>query len=67
VATGTVAWFNADKGYGMLAVDGGTQVFVEYDAIEADGFRTLRKGQRVAFEITRDARGPLAAAVRATT
>jgi cold shock protein len=62
---GTVKWFNADKGYGFIAVDGGRDVFVHYSAIQMDGYRSLEQGQRVEFEITQSDRGPQADAVRA--
>ena len=52
MAQGTVKWFNADKGYGFIAVDGGRDVFVHFSAIQSDGFRSLEEGQRVEFEIT---------------
>src|SRR5215472_1552354 len=58
MAQGTVKWFNADKGYGFIAVDGGRDVFVHFSAIQADGYRTLEEGQRVEFEITQSDRGP---------
>jgi cold shock protein len=64
MAQGTVKWFNADKGYGFIAVDGGSDVFVHYSAIEMDGYRTLDEGQRVEFEITQGERGPQAESVR---
>jgi CspA family cold shock protein len=64
MAQGTVKWFNADKGYGFIAVDGGRDVFVHYSAIEMDGYRTLDQGQRVEFEITQGERGPQAESVR---
>jgi CspA family cold shock protein len=64
MAQGTVKWFNADKGYGFIAVDGGADVFVHYSAIQADGYRSLEEGQRVEFEITTSTRGPQADAVR---
>ena len=63
MAQGTVKWFNADKGYGFIAVDGGRDVFVHFSAIESDGYKTLDEGQRVEFEITQSARGPQAEAV----
>ena len=49
--TGTVKWFNAGKGYGFLARDGGGDVFVHQSAIQAEGYRTLVEGQRVEFEV----------------
>jgi cold shock protein len=64
MAQGTVKWFNADKGYGFIAVDGGADVFVHYSAIQSDGYRSLEEGQRVEFEITTSTRGPQAEAVR---
>jgi cold shock protein len=64
MAQGTVKWFNADKGYGFIAVDGGRDVFVHFSAIQSDGYRSLEEGQRVEFEITTSPRGPQAEAVR---
>jgi cold shock protein len=64
MAQGTVKWFNADKGYGFIAVDGGRDVFVHFSAIHSDGYRTLEEGQRVEFEITQSDRGPQDEAVR---
>jgi CspA family cold shock protein len=64
VAQGTVKWFNADKGYGFIAVDGGKDVFVHYSAILMDGYRSLEQGQRVEFEITQGQKGPQAESVR---
>lgn len=55
--TGTVKWFNASKGYGFLAREGGPDVFVHYSAIESDGFRTLQEGQAVEFSITTGPKG----------
>jgi CspA family cold shock protein len=57
MAQGTVKWFNPDKGYGFIAVDGGKDVFVHFSAIQSDGYRTLEEGQRVEFEITQSVRG----------
>jgi CspA family cold shock protein len=57
MAQGTVKWFNPDKGYGFIAVDGGKDVFVHFSAIQADGYRTLEEGQRVEFDITQSDRG----------
>jgi CspA family cold shock protein len=60
VAQGTVKWFNGEKGYGFIAVDGGSDVFVHYSAIEMDGYKTLEEGQRVEFEVTQGQKGPQA-------
>ena len=64
MAQGTVKWFNSEKGYGFIAVDGGQDVFVHYSAIQSDGYRTLEQDQRVEFEITQGPKGPQADAVR---
>jgi cold shock protein len=60
---GTVKWFNGDKGFGFISVEGGNDVFVHFSAIQSDGFRTLEEGQRVEFEIVEGQRGPQAANV----
>ncbi len=60
---GKVKWFNAEKGFGFIEVDGGDDVFVHYSAIEAEGFKTLEEGQEVEFEIVEGNRGPQAANV----
>jgi cold shock protein len=65
VAQGTVKWFNAEKGYGFIAVDGGSDVFVHYSAIESDGYKSLEEGQRVEFEVTQGQKGPQAEQVHA--
>ena len=64
MAQGTVKWFNAEKGYGFIAVDQGEDVFVHFSAIQVDGYRSLEEGQRVEFEITQSDRGDQAEAVR---
>ena len=65
MATGTVKWFNAEKGFGFIAVEGGgPDVFVHYSAIQSDGYRSLDEGQAVEFEITQGQKGPQADAVR---
>ncbi|MGC4375314.1 cold-shock protein [Fictibacillus sp. Mic-4] len=61
--TGKVKWFNAEKGYGFIEVDGGDDVFVHFSAIQSEGFKTLEEGQEVEFEIVDGARGPQAANV----
>jgi cold shock protein len=65
VAQGTVKWFNGEKGYGFIAVDGGSDVFVHYSAIEMDGYKSLEEGQRVEFEVTQGQKGPQADKVHA--
>lgn len=60
---GTVKWFNSEKGYGFVQIEGGNDVFVHYTAILGDGFRTLEEGQRVEFDIVEGQRGPQAANV----
>ncbi len=62
---GTVKWFNAEKGYGFIAVDGGgSVVFVHYSNIQASGYRSLEENQRVEFEVTQGQKGPQAESVR---
>ena len=60
---GTVKWFNAEKGFGFIAVDGGEDVFVHFSAIQTEGFKTLEEGQKVEFTIEEGNRGPQAANV----
>jgi len=55
--TGTVKWFSDEKGYGFIAREGGKDVFVHYRAISGDGFRTLREGEQVSFELTETPKG----------
>jgi len=65
MSTGTVKWFNADKGFGFISQDGGgPDVFVHHTAIDATGFRELREDQRVEFNVVQGAKGPQAEAVR---
>ena len=61
MAQGTVKYFNAEKGYGFIATDGGQDVFVHYSEIQGQGYRTLEAGQRVEYEIEADASGRIIA------
>ena len=66
MAVGTVKWFNAEKGYGFITVDGDSaDVFVHFSAIESTGYRSLEENQRVEFEIGQGPKGPQAESVRA--
>jgi CspA family cold shock protein len=65
MATGTVKWFNAEKGFGFITVeDGGQDVFVHHSAIEMTGYKVLEEGQQVVFEVGTGSKGPQAEAVR---
>lgn len=57
MATGTVKWFNESKGFGFITQEGGEDVFVHYTAIVGEGFRTLKEGSRVQFEVERGPKG----------
>ncbi|MFB9220932.1 cold-shock protein [Kurthia sibirica] len=57
---GTVKWFNAEKGFGFIEIEGGNDVFVHFSAIQGDGFKSLDEGQKVEFEVTEGNRGPQA-------
>jgi len=64
--TGTVKWFNSEKGFGFIAPDDGTQdLFAHYSAIDGNGFRSLDEGQKVSFDVQQGPKGPQAAAIRA--
>ncbi len=58
--TGTVKWFNDDKGFGFIAREGGKDVFVHFRAINGTGRKSLQEGQKVTFEITEGQKGPQA-------
>lgn len=65
MATGTVKWFNAEKGFGFIAPDdGGADVFAHYSAIATQGYRTLEENQKVEFDVTQGPKGPQAANIR---
>lgn len=57
MSTGKVKWFNAEKGYGFITSDEGTDIFVHFSSINVDGFKTLNEGQAVTFDVESDARG----------
>ena len=61
---GTVKWFNSTKGYGFIASDNGSDIFVHYSSINADGYRSLEEGQQVEFTISEGEKGPQAQDVR---
>ena len=61
--TGTVKWFNAEKGFGFIEREDGDDVFVHFTAIQSEGFKTLEEGQTVEFDIVEGNRGPQAANV----
>lgn len=60
---GTVKWFNAKKGYGFITADDGSEVFVHFSALKMDGFKELKDGESVEFEVTSGEKGPQAANV----
>lgn len=57
---GTVKWFNSEKGFGFIEVEGGNDVFVHFSAIVGDGYKSLDEGQRVEFNVVQGNRGPQA-------
>ena len=57
---GTVKWFNAEKGFGFISREDGSDVFVHFSAIQGDGFKTLEEGQAVTFDVEESDRGPQA-------
>src|SRR5262249_40349987 len=65
MASGTVKWFNGEKGFGFIEQDGGgPDVFAHYSNIDASGFRSLEEGQRVTFDVTQGQKGPQAEHIR---
>ncbi len=65
MATGTVKWFNAEKGFGFIQREGGSDLFVHYTAINGSGYRSLEEGQAVEFEVTQGPKGDQAQNVTA--
>ena len=64
MATGTVKWFNNEKGYGFISQSDGADVFVHYSAIDAAGYKSLEEGQQVEFEVQQGDKGLQATSVR---
>jgi CspA family cold shock protein len=64
MANGIVKWFNAEKGYGFIEQQDGPDVFVHYSAIAASGFKSLKEGDRVSFDVEQGKKGPAAANVK---
>jgi Cold shock proteins len=62
--TGTVKWFNSEKGFGFIEREGGDDVFVHFSAIQSQGYKSLEEGQHVEFDLEKGQRGPQAANVR---
>ncbi len=60
MTNGIVKWFNNEKGFGFISVEGEDDVFAHFSAIQTDGFKSLEEGQRVNFNIVKGARGPQA-------
>ncbi|MDI6453067.1 cold shock domain-containing protein [Peloplasma aerotolerans] len=61
--TGTVKWFNSDKGYGFISTEEGKDVFVHFSAIQTDGYKSLDEGSKVEFDVVNSDRGETAANV----
>jgi len=64
MANGTVKWFSDQKGFGFIEQEDGTDVFVHYSALQGDGFKSLREGDQVTFDVEEGKKGPAAANVK---
>ncbi len=64
MAKGTVKWFNKVKGYGFISTESGEDIFVHYSEIESDGFKQLKEGEAVEFEVVNSNKGPAATKVK---
>ena len=65
--TGTVKWFNAEKGYGFIKDEEGKDIFVHFSSINSDGYKTLEEGQKVTYDLEESDRGPQAKNVTVVT
>lgn len=65
--TGTVKWFNAEKGYGFIKDEEGKDIFVHFSSINSDGYKTLEEGQKVTYDLVESDRGPQAKNVTVVT
>jgi len=65
MSQGRVKWFNESKGFGFISQESGSDVFVHFSSIQSNGFRTLKEGQTVSFDVTQGKKGPEATNVKA--
>lgn len=62
--TGTVKWFNSEKGFGFITTEEGNDVFAHFSQIQKEGFKTLEEGQKVSFEVVQGPKGPQAESIQ---